>query len=50
MFDWVDVQVPLPDGSSAKGRGFQTKDFACDMGTVTITRDGRHHDEPERPS
>lgn len=39
MFDWVNCEVPLPDGWV--GHGMQTKDLDCSMGVVTITADGR---------
>lgn len=38
MFDNVECNVPLPDGLVST---FQTKDFACEMDTYTITKGGR---------
>jgi len=38
MFDYVLSEKPLPDGFSGE---LQTKDFDCDMTTITITTDGR---------
>jgi hypothetical protein len=38
MFDYVRCEVPLPDGFAGE---LQTKDFACEMGTHTISKDGR---------
>jgi len=39
MFDWVKCEASLPDGYS--GLSFQTKDFNCDLATITITADGK---------
>lgn len=41
MYDNVDVEVPLPDGWNPPKGGLQTKDFSCDLETLTITADGR---------
>jgi hypothetical protein len=41
MFDYLNVEVELPDGTSGEGRGFQTKDLQSLMETYTITADGR---------
>lgn len=38
MFDNVVCEKPLPDGFEGV---FQSKDFACEMDTYTITKDGR---------
>lgn len=39
MFDNVKCEAPLPDGFTAPC--FQSKDFACEMDTYTITSAGR---------
>ena len=43
MFDYVKVEAELPDGESPTPdqHGWQSKDGPCDLGTVTITNDGR---------
>jgi hypothetical protein len=42
MFDWVKVDVPLPDGWRAPNdETFQTKDFESTMTTIWITPEGR---------
>lgn len=46
MYDYVHVEVPLPDGTPMDGRGayFQTKDFpAPNLEHYTITKTGRLH-------
>ena len=49
MFDWVTVEVPLPDGFSAES--FQTKSFDNLLDNLKITREGRlellHYDLEE---
>lgn len=40
MFDWVNVEVELPDGVDNK-LPFQTKHFHCHLGSVTINKEGR---------
>lgn len=40
MFDYLKVEVGLPDGTSGEGREFQTKDLECLLETYTITADG----------
>lgn len=38
MFDYLEVKYPLPPPG---GHGFQTKEFNCEMKSITITEDGR---------
>jgi len=49
MFDWVQVEVPLPDGATPDDfrepfdmgdSTFQTKDMDCGLGNYRITEDG----------
>jgi hypothetical protein len=56
-YDELRCEAPLPDGT-VRPDGWQTKNGPCEMGTVTITADGRllfedaHHEnvpEEERP-
>lgn len=39
MFDYIRCEAPLPDGWTPDE--LQTKDFACDLVTHVITKDGR---------
>jgi hypothetical protein len=41
MFDYLKVEVELPDGTSGEGREFQTKDLESLLETYTITVDGK---------
>lgn len=41
MFDHLNLRVPLPDGYTPPDGVCQTKDFSCDMDTLTITQEGR---------
>lgn len=40
MFDYMICEMPLPDGSSTKGREFQTKSFDNVMTKYVITTKG----------
>lgn len=40
MFDYVNVEVELPDGVDNK-QHFQTKAFHCHLGSITINKLGR---------
>ena len=40
MFDWVKVEVDLPDEVD-NTLDFQTKDFHCGLGSITINKAGR---------
>lgn len=39
MFDYIQCEVPLPDGWQPDD--LQTKDFGCEMTTHIISKDGR---------
>jgi len=41
MFDQLECKRPLPDLGIVDGAPWQTKDFFCEMATLTITDDGR---------
>lgn len=41
MFDYMIVEVPLPDGWEPEPNSLQTKDFDNNLTTVKITADGR---------
>lgn len=45
MFDTIECEHPLPDGTSPDGIQFQTKDLDCTMDRYTITAQGflMHH-------
>ena len=43
LFDYVSVNDPrfvCSEGHDLRGEEFQTKDFACSLGTITISTDG----------
>jgi hypothetical protein len=39
MFDWIECELPLPDGF--KGEGLQTKSLNCALEHYVITVDGK---------
>ena len=39
MFDWVNVEYPLPNGDESE-KNWQTKDLDCLMDVYTIAEDG----------
>jgi len=41
MYDYVQVEVPLPDGWEPSPYGLQTKHFDCELTSIRITKDGR---------
>lgn len=40
MFDYIQLEVDLPDGTSTKGREFQTKSLDSTMSNYVITANG----------
>lgn len=41
MFDYLQCDLPMPDGREVTKDGFQTKSLWCSMDRFTITRQGR---------